>query len=129
MRQFRKIILLLLFVMVGASVNAQNETEALVQNLQTANFNSLLSYWDSQVEVNMPDLNGLKQYSASEANEILKSFFSKKNILGFEKNAARQVGTTVYLTGKLVSANSKFNITMLLQQNKNGLAIISLRVN
>ncbi len=129
MRQFRKIILLLLFVLVGASVNAQNETEALVQNLQTANFNSLLSYWDSQVEVNMPDLNGLKQYSASEANEILKSFFSKKNILGFEKNAARQVGTTVYLTGKLVSANSKFNITMLLQQNKNGLAIISLRVN
>ena len=129
MRPIRKIILLLLFVMVGASVKAQNETEALVQNLQTANFNSLLSYWDNQVEVNMPDLSGLKQFSAKEANELLKSFFSNKNILGFEKTAARQVGTTVYLTGKLVSANSKFNMTMLLQQNKNGLAIISLRVN
>jgi hypothetical protein len=115
--------------MVGASVKAQNETEALVQNLQTANFNSLLSYWDNQVEVNMPDLSGLKQFSAKEANEFLKSFFSNKNILGFEKTAARQVGTTVYLTGKLVSANAKFNMTMLLQQNKNGLAIISLRVN
>jgi len=129
MRPIRKIILLLLFVMVGASVKAQNETEALVQNLQTANFNSLLSYWDNQVEVNMPDLSGLKQFSAKEANELLKSFFSNKNILGFEKTAARQVGTTVYLTGKLVSANAKFNMTMLLQQNKNGLAIISLRVN
>jgi hypothetical protein len=115
--------------MVGASVKAQNETEALVQNLQTANFNSLLSYWDNQVEVNMPNLSGLKQFSAKEANELLKSFFSNKNILGFEKTAARQVGTTVYLTGKLVSANAKFNMTMLLQQNKNGLAIISLRVN
>ena len=129
MRPIRKIILLLLFVMVGASVKAQNETEALVQNLQTANFNSLLSYWDNQVEVNMPNLSGLKQFSAKEANELLKSFFSNKNILGFEKTAARQVGTTVYLTGKLVSANAKFNMTMLLQQNKNGLAIISLRVN
>jgi len=129
MRPIRKIILLLLFVMVGASVKAQNETEALVQNLQTANFNSLLSYWDNQVEVNMPDLSGLKQFSAKEANELLKSFFSNKNILGFEKTAARQVGTSVYLTGKLVSANAKFNMTMLLQQNKNGLAIISLRVN
>ena len=129
MRPIRKIILLLLFVMVGASVKAQNETEALVQNLQTANFNSLLSYWDNQVEVNMPDLSGLKQFSAKEANELLKSFFSNKNILGFEKTAARQVGSTVYLTGKLVSANAKFNMTMLLQQNKNGLAIISLRVN
>jgi len=125
----RKIILLLLFVMVGASVKAQNETEALVQNLQTANFNSLLSYWDNQVEVNMPDLSGLKQYTAKEANELLKSFFSNKNIYGFEKTAARQVGSTTYLTGKLVSANAKFNMTMLLQQNKNGLAIISLRVN
>jgi hypothetical protein len=129
MRPIRKIILLLLFVMVGASVKAQNETEALVQNLQTANFNSLLSYWDNQVEVNMPDLSGLKQYTAKEANELLKSFFSNKNIYGFEKTAARQVGSTTYLTGKLVSANAKFNMTMLLQQNKNGLAIISLRVN
>jgi hypothetical protein len=129
MRPIRKIILLLLFVMVGSSVKAQNETESLVQNLQTANFNSLLSYWDNQVEVNMPDLSGLKQYTAKESNELLKSFFSNKNIYGFEKTAARQVGTTVYLTGKLVSANAKFNMTMLLQQNKNGLAIISLRVN
>jgi len=129
MRPIRKIILLLLFVMVGASVKAQNETEALVQNLQTANFNSLLSYWDNQVEVNMPDLSRLKQYTAKEANELLKSFFSNKNIYGFEKTAARQVGSTTYLTGKLVSANAKFNMTMLLQQNKNGLAIISLRVN
>jgi len=124
MIQFRKIILLLLFITGSCSLLAQNETETVVQNLQTANFNSLLSYWDKQVEVNMPDLAGQRQYDATEANELLKSFFNKKSILGFEKSAARQVGTTVYLTGKLISNTVKFNITMLLQQNKNGLLLL-----
>jgi hypothetical protein len=129
MRQFRKIVLLLLFILGSTRLMAQNETEEVVQNLQTANFNNLLSFWDNQVEVNMPDLAGLKQYTAKEANELLKSFFTNKSILGFEKSAARKVGTTVYLTGKLISNTSKFNITMLLQQSKNNFVIISVRVN
>lgn len=108
---------------------AQNETEALVQNLQTANFNSLIAFWDNQVEVNMPDIAGQRPYTAKEANELVKSFFNEKNILGFEKSAARKVGTTVYLTGKLISNSAKYNITMLLQQNKNNFVIISVRVN
>jgi hypothetical protein len=129
MRQFRKIVLLLLLVLGSSSLMAQHETEALVQNLQTANFDNLLSFWDNQVEVNMPDLAGQKQFNAKESNEVLKTFFNKNSVLGFEKSAARQVGTTIYLTGKLISNTSKFNITMLLQQNKNGYAIISVRVN
>jgi hypothetical protein len=115
--------------MGSAQLMAQNATEMVVQNLQTANFNSLLSYWDNQVEVTMPDMDSQIQYNAREANEILKTFFNKKNILGFEKNAARQVGSTVYLTGKLLSSNAKYSITLLLQQNKNNFSIVSVRVN
>jgi Domain of unknown function (DUF4783) len=129
MRSIRKFILLTLFLMGSAQLMAQNATEMVVQNLQTANFNSLLSYWDNQVEVTMPDMDSQIQYNAREANEILKTFFNKKNILGFEKNAARQVGSTVYLTGKLLSSNAKYSITLLLQQNKNNFSIVSVRVN
>ena len=129
MSLIRKTLFLLLLVVSSFSLKAQRETEALVQNLQTANFDNLLSFWDNQVEVNLPELAGQRQFSAREANDLLKSFFNKKNILGFDKSAARQVGTTVYLTGKLISNTVKFNITMLLQQNKNGISIISVRVN
>jgi hypothetical protein len=129
MRQFRKLVLLFLLIIGSTSIMAQNETEAVVQNLQTANFNNLLSFWDNQVEVNMPDIAGLKQFNAREANELLKSFFTNNNILGFEKSAARKVGNTVYLTGKLISNTTKYNITMLLQQSKNNFVIISVRVN
>jgi hypothetical protein len=128
MRKFHKYILLVLLVMGSSSLYAQRDTEALIQNLQTANFNNLLSFWDNEVEVNMPDMTG-RQYNAKDANELLKSFFNKKNILGFEKSAARQVGSTIYLTGKLLSANTKYNITLLVQQNNKSFSIISVRVN
>jgi hypothetical protein len=129
MNQIRQILLVVLFALATTAVKAQNETEALVQNLQTANFNNLLAYWDNQVEVNLPALAGQKSYSAKEANELLSSFFNKYNILGFEKNAARKVGNTLYLTGKLLSSNAKYNITLLLQENKKGFTIVSIRVS
>ncbi len=129
MTQLRQILLIVIFAMASLGLKAQNETEVLVQNLQTANFNNLLSYWDTQVEVNLPDMVGQKSYTSKEANGLLQSFFSKKNILGFEKTAARKVGSTVYLTGRLLSGTTKFNITLLLQENKNGFTIVSVRVS
>ncbi len=129
MIQLRQILLVVIFAMASTSLKAQNEAETLVQNLQTANFNNLLSYWDSQVEVNLPDLVGQKPYGAKEANDLLQSFFNKKNILGFEKSAARKVGNTIYLTGKLLSGSTKFNLTLLLQETKKGYTIVSVRVS
>ncbi len=129
MNRIKQILLLVLFAFLSVGVKAQTDTEPLVQHLQTANFNKLLSYWDTQVEVNLPNLLGQKQYSASEANEMLRSFFSRNNIIGFEKNAERKVGTTIYLTGKLLSENAKYNLTILLQENKQRFTIVSVRVS
>jgi hypothetical protein len=129
MAKIRQILLVMLLAMVSQGLNAQNETEALVQNLQTANFTNLLVYWDAQVEVSLPDQFSQKPYAPKEANELLKAFFNKHNILGFEKNAERKVGNTVYLTGKLLSGTSKFNITLLLQVNKKDFTIVSVRVS
>jgi hypothetical protein len=129
MKQLRQILLFVVFAFLSTGLKAQSETESIAQYLQTANFNNLLSYWDTQVEVNLPDLMGQKQYNAKETNELLHSFFNKNNIIGFDKNAARKVGTTIYLTGKLISSNAKFNITLLLQENKKGVSIVSIRIS
>jgi hypothetical protein len=129
MKQIRQILLLVILALSSIGLKAQNDTELLVQNLQTANFNNLLGYWDNQVEVNLPDLLGQKQFTAKEANEILRSFFNRNNIIGFEKNAARKVGNTIYLTGKLLSGATKYNLTLLLQENKKGFTIVSMRVS
>ncbi len=129
MNWIKQIILLLFFAFASIGAKAQNDADQLVQHLQTANFNKLLSFWDAQVEVNLPDFSGQKQINPAGANEMLRSFYSRNNIIGFEKNAERKVGSTIYLTGKLLSQNAKFNLTLLMQESKQHLTIVSVRVS
>ena len=129
MKFISKILLIISFLFCASYVRAQNQTENLVQTLQTANFSNLLTFWEDQAEVNILDQVNQKQLSPSQSNQQLQLFFSNKNIVGFEKSAERKLGSTIYITGKLLSAQAKYNISMLLQESKKGIAIVSVRVN
>jgi hypothetical protein len=108
---------------------AQNDTENLVQILQTASFNNLMPYWSQQVEVNIIQQINQKQLTANAANEQLQAFFNKQNIVGFEKTAERKLGNTIYVTGKLISSQNKYSLTLLLEINKKGFEIVSVRIS
>ena len=129
MQLLRKILLVFSFTISFGMAMAQNETETLVQTLQTANFTNLLSFWDAASEVNILDQSSQKQLNPTQANQQLQLFFSNKNIIGFEKSAERKLGTTIYITGKLLSAQGKFNLSLLLQETKNGISIVSIRIS
>ena len=129
MIHIRQILMLILFSLATIGVKAQNEVDILVQNIQTANFSNLLPYWDEQVEVTLLDIVGQRQMTAKEANQQLQSFFNSKNIVGFEKNAERKVGNTIYITGKLLSGQQKYSLTLLLQVEKKSFHIVSVRVS
>ena len=129
MQLLQKILLVLSFTISFGTVMAQNDTETLVQTLQTANFSNLLSFWDNASEVSILDQSSQKQLTPAQANQQLQLFFSNKSIIGFEKNAERKLGTTIYITGKLLSAQGKFNLSVLLQETKKGLAIVSIRIS
>jgi hypothetical protein len=124
----RKILLILGFLISISPLFAQKQTEQIVQNLQTANFSNLLPFWDKEVEVTILDQINQEKQSPSQANQALQIFFNNKAIVGFERNAERKVGTTIYITGKLLSGVIKYNITLLLQE-KNGLSIVSIRIS
>ena len=124
----RKILLILGFLISITPLFAQKQTEQIVQNLQTANFSNLLPFWDKEVEVTILDQINQEKQSPSQANQALQNFFNNKAIVGFEKNAERKVGTTIYITGKLLSGVIKYNLTLLLQE-KNDLSIVSIRIS
>ena len=115
MGKIRHLLLLVLLAFATSSAMAQNNVDALVQNLQTANFNNLLPFWDTQVEVTLLDMVNQKQMTAQEANQQLQLFFNNQRIIGFEKNAERKVGSTIYVTGKLFSSQNKYSLTLLLR--------------
>jgi hypothetical protein len=129
MVKIRQILLFIMFSFVTVGANAQNEVDVIVQTLQTANFSNLLPFWDDEVEVTLPDMVNQRQMTAKEANQQLQSFFNTKNIIGFEKNAERKVGNTIYVTGKLLSGQNKYSLTLLLQVEKKTLHIVSVRVS
>jgi len=129
MQRFRKYLLIVSLLFSFQVVFAQNETENLVQILQTASFNSLLPYWDGQVELNILEQGSQKMATAMEANEQIRNFFNKHNVIGFEKTAERKLGNTIYVTGKLMSDQHKYSLTLLLQSSKKGLVIVSARIS
>ena len=129
MVKIRQILLFIMFSFVTVAANAQNEVDVIVQTLQTANFSNLLPFWDDEVEVTLLDMVNQRQMTAKDANQQLQSFFNTKNIVGFEKNAERKVGNTIYVTGKLLSGQNKYSLTLLLQLEKKTLHIVSVRVS
>ncbi len=129
MVKIRQILLFIMFSFVTVAANAQNEVDVIVQTLQTANFSNLLPFWDEAVEVTLLDMVNQRQMTAKEANQQLQAFFNTRNIVGFEKNAERKVGNTIYVTGKLLSGQSKYSLTLLLQAQKKTLHIVSVRVS
>jgi hypothetical protein len=129
MQLFRKYLLIISFLFSFSSLFAQNDTENLVQILQTASFNNLLPYWGEQVEVNIIQQINQKQLNATAANKQLQAFFNKQNIIGFEKTAERKLGNTIYVTGKLISSQNKFSLTLLLEVSKKGVEILSVRIS
>lgn len=129
MKLISKILVVIALLHCSIVVRAQNETELLVQHLQTGNFSALQSFWDVQVESSILDQVATKPLSAQQANETLQAFFNQKSIVGFEKSAERKLGNTLYLTGKLLSSQQKFNLTLLLQSTKKGFVIVSMRIS
>lgn len=129
MQLFRKYLLIISFLFSFSSLFAQNDTENLVQILQTASFNNLLPYWSQEVEVNIIQQINQKQLNANAANEQIQAFFNKQNIVGFEKTAERKLGNTIYLTGKLISSQKKYSLTLLIEINKKGFEIVSVRIS
>ena len=129
MKLISKILVVLALLQCSIGAHAQNETELLVQHLQTGNFSALQIFWDNQVESSILDQVAAKPLNAQQANETLQVFFNQKNIVGFEKSAERKLGNTLYLTGKLLSSQQKYNLTLLLQSTKKGFMIVSMRVN
>lgn len=129
MKLISKILVVLALLHASIGLKAQNETELLVQHLQTGNFTAMESFWDNQVASSILDQAASQPLTAQQANQTLQSFFNQKNIIGFEKSAERRLGNTLYLTGKLLSSQQKFNLTLLLQTTKKGFVIVSMRVN
>jgi hypothetical protein len=122
----------LLLVLVGLSMSAigpQGATYAIVAAFKTADAQKIGAFFDDYVDMKLLDKDEVKSIGRNQATLALKAFLSENSIKGFEKLSQRELGTTMYLTGKLLNSDKGNNITIMMKLKDGRHQIITLRIS
>ncbi|MBI2283474.1 MAG: DUF4783 domain-containing protein [Bacteroidetes bacterium] len=126
----KKLLLLTGLVMGLMSFTAQGDVDAIVSAFRSADAGQVGNYFDDYVDIKLLDKDEVKNIGRNQATLTLKAFFAENGIKGFEKTSEREIGTTMYLAGKLLNNNAKgHNITIMLKVKDGKRQIITLRIS
>jgi len=125
----RKIGFVCLLALSSFSFSTQSDLEMLVSALKSAQANEVAEYFDAMVDMKFPEKDEIKNVSKNQAAIALSSFFSEKSIQGFEKISDREIGNTMYMTGRLLNGGKGYNITLMMKMIKGKHYIITVRIN
>jgi hypothetical protein len=127
-----KKILLLTGLALGffsLSAQAQGDTEAIIQAFKSSNATEVAKYFDDFVDMKLLDKPEIKNVGRNQAGITLDAFFKENGIKGFEKASDREIGNTMYMTGKLLNNGKGYGITILLKAKDGRHQIISVRIS
>lgn len=125
----KKFFLLIGIAFSFLSFKVQPDTDAVVNAFKTANATEVARYFDDFIDLKLLDKDEVKNMGRNQATLALKSFFEEYNIKGFEKGSDREIGNTLYITGKLTSTGKSYNVTVMLKAKANKHQIITMRIN
>ena len=127
MKSFLAIFAML--ITVSAFANAQN-TDGVIDALKQGNATKFSTYLDEFVDIKLPQKDGIKNVGKTQAAITMKSFFEENGITGFDLTSQRELGGTMYITGKLHGSGRDYNLTIMLK-DKGGsdAAVITVRIN
>jgi hypothetical protein len=108
----------------------QGDADLVVAALKSGNAAEIAKHFAVVVDIKFLDAPEDKIVATEKAAEKLAAFYAEHMIKGFERTAQREIGNTMYLTGKISGASKKYNITlMLMKKNTSQYHIVTLRVN
>jgi hypothetical protein len=125
-----KRILVVIGLMISlAGFAFSNDSENIVNALKQGDATQFSSYFDSFIDLKLPEKDEIKNVGKTQASITVKSFFQENNIKGFEATSQREMGGTMYITGKLQADAKSYNITLLMKAKGDKLSIITIRVS
>lgn len=125
----KKLLLLAGLAFSLASFAAQGDVDAIVNAFKAADAAQVGSYFDDYVDLKLLDKDEVKNIGRNQATITLRSFFSENGIKGFEKTSEREIGSTMYLAGKLLNNGKGHNVTIMLKMKDGKRQIITLRIS
>ncbi|HEX7691856.1 MAG TPA: DUF4783 domain-containing protein [Sediminibacterium sp.] len=125
----KKIFFLMAMAFSAVSFAQKSDTDVIVQAFKSGNATEVAKYFDEYVDIKLLDKAEVKNMSRNQAGIMLKSFFEENGVKGFEKASEREIGTTMYMTGKLTGSSKSYGITVLLKVKDGKRQIISVRIS
>ncbi len=103
--------------------------EQVVKSLEKANAAQFSTYFDTFIDIKLPEKDEIKNVSKTQATITIKSFFDENKINGFTLTSQREMQNTMYITGKLTGESGNFNLTVIMKNKGGDPSIITVRIN
>jgi hypothetical protein len=124
-----KKLMVLMVVAISLSSFVAGDSDKIINALNQGNAAQFSAYFDNFLDIKLPEKDEIKNVGKTQAAITIKSFFDDIHVTGFEKTSQREMGGTMYLTGKLKGNSKAYNITLLMKDRGDKLSIISIRIS
>ena len=99
--------------------------DEVIAAMKTGNASQVAKYFDNNVEISMPDKSN--SYSKSQAELVLKDFFSSNPVKSFEIIHKGENAGSQYCIGTLQTKNGAYRTTIFMKQKGDGQVLQELR--
>jgi Domain of unknown function (DUF4783) len=99
--------------------------EDVIGAIKTGNASQMAKFFDASVEISMPDKSN--SYSRSQAEMVLKDFFSTNSVKSFEVIHKGENAGSQYCIGTLQTKNGTYRTTIFMKQRKDFQVLQELR--
>jgi hypothetical protein len=114
MKSFFTCILLAVGILLAGFTN-RAEMDSVVVALKSGNANLLSRFFDSRVDITLPERSD--NYSRSQAEMILKDFFNNNGgVKNFELKHRGENNGANYVIGLLMTNNGRYRTTLFMKQ-------------
>jgi len=122
MKQFFTLTILVAFL---SSFVTNIGIDDVIAAMRTGNSGAVAKYFDSSVEISMPDKSN--SYSKSQAELVLKDFFASNPVKSFEIIHKGENAGSQYCIGTLQTKNGAYRTTIFMKQKGDRQVLQELR--
>ena len=121
----KRIFTLFTVLAIVSSFSIFSGIEEIISALKAGNATELAKYFDNTVEITLPDKSN--SYSKTQAEVVLRDFFSNNPVKGFEILHKGENGGSQYCIGKLITKNGSYRTTVFMKQKGNTQTLQEIR--
>jgi len=110
----KRIFTLLILAVATASFTTFSPIDDVIAALRSGNAAQVAKYFDNSVEMTLPGKNS--SFSKTQAEVVLKDFFSNNPVKGFDVIHKGENGGNEYCIGTLSTKNGSYRTTIYMKQ-------------